>query len=235
MRWVKQIRFAELAGVSRAAVSKAVKAGKLVYDKKMGINIDHPVNLDYLHSENESRTRKQRGKTEKANEPEKPKPKPKSTTKSKPRPKKLPPASDKALSEEEFSDMTEYEQMEMYDQIDLNGPSHLISKVDADRLKTIEMAREKQIKREQLRGELVNRDFVARTLGMIYKIDTGQLRPLGDTLAPELAAICGVEDEEIERLMAEFIEKKIFESLEHIKRLINDALEKIGSEEIGDE
>jgi hypothetical protein len=227
MNWLNQSEFAKLVGVSRAAISKAVKRGLVVKDPSQGIDVDHPANIEYRNSQHDSRTRRKDSER-----------KPKKPKRSEIKPEKvenLPPASVKAIPDEISEQMSPGQQMEMYENINLNGPDHLITKLDADRLKTIETAREKQIKRLEARGKLIDRDFVASIFNTIYKIDTGELRPLGDKLAPELAAICDVDDNETIQRMNEHVEKTIYKSLEHIRRRINNALEEIKAEAIEDE
>lgn len=47
MTYVNQTKFAKLAGVSGAAVSKAIKRGSVVLDRE-GIDTDNPINAKYL-------------------------------------------------------------------------------------------------------------------------------------------------------------------------------------------
>jgi hypothetical protein len=224
MRWVNQSKFAELAGVSRAAISLAIKRGRVIRQGKMGIDLEDPVNVTYLQSENDSRTRSKK--------PKKTTKKPKPTKKSKPKPKKLPPASEKAQPVEEVEYYHEPEHEALLETYDLNGNA-FIDRATADRLKVIEQARTLEIKRLKERGKLVDREHVSRIFNMLYKIDTGELRPLGDKLAPEVAAICGISgDSEIERKISSYIEDEIYKTLEHIKRRINDGLADIEAEEI---
>jgi hypothetical protein len=224
---MKQTKFAELAGVSRAAISKAVKVGKLICEPKLGIDAEHPVNLAYLQNQGGVKTRK----NVRDSAPKKSTPAPKPAKKTTKKPKKLPPASNKAVSVEEMEHFDIGEQEDLFETYDLNG-KQFIDRPTAERLKIIEMAREKQIKREQLRGKLIDRDNVSAVFNMIYKVDTGELRPLGDKLAPELAAICGIDDDKLIKKMNEYIQEEIHTTLEHIKRLVNDGLEKMKVKEI---
>jgi hypothetical protein len=221
MNWVNQSEFARLVGVSKAAISKAIKGGRVIKDPSHGIDIDHPANVDYRNSQHDSRTRRK----DSARKPKKPK-------KAKPKPKKLPPASDKAMPVEEVEYYREPEHEALLETYDLNGNA-FIDRATADRLKVIEQARTLEIKRLKERGKLVDREHVSRIFNMLYKIDTGELRPLGDKLAPEVAAICGISgDSEIERKISSYIEDEIYKTLEHIKRRINDGLADIEAEEI---
>jgi hypothetical protein len=213
MAWVNQTEFARLAGVSKPAITKAVRLGRVVKVDKLGIDTEHPTNDQYLKSQNVARQKSRRDK------------------KAPKRPKKLPPASNKAISIEELENFAVGDQIEISESYDLNG-NQMIDRATAERLKIIEQARAMQIKREQMRGELVDRKTVSRIMNMLYKIDTGELKPLGDTLAPEIAAICGVDDDEIKHQINERIEKEIYKTLEHIKRRINDGLKMIKAKEI---
>lgn len=231
MRYLNQSQFAEKAGVSRAAVSKAIKKGRVIRDPDLGIDLSHAVNREYLNSENASRTRRD-NKGDRPG-PKKAYPKPKPLKKVKPKPKKLPPASDKAIKLEDPPFVGDLEDLEDYEQagyIDIDGNLNTIDRISADRLKVIETIRLSKIKRETLRNKLVKRSWVTKVFNKLYQVDQGEFRTLGDKLAPDVTAICGVNDTKIEHKINERIDEEVFKVLNHVKRILNDALKEIEAE-----
>lgn len=107
-----------------------------------------------------------------------------------------------------------------------------LGKHNVDILKTVEQIRGMQVKREKERNELVSRTLTQRVFHKLYIVDTNEFKTLGDKLAPDLAAIAGVDDSEITIQMSQRVEKEVYKILNHIKRIINDFLKKIDAEEI---
>ncbi len=79
-----------------------------------------------------------------------------------------------------------------------------------------------QIKRETLRGTLVNIDTMREAFMKFYAVLTGELHPLGDKISQNLAAVYGVDDEKASAKAREIVDNDVFKSLAHMKRLMED-------------
>ena len=115
-----------------------------------------------------------------------------------------------------------------------DSPDEQLQKLYWDIRKTKESALKVEVERNKARGVLIKRDLVQRVFAKLYTIDSNELKPLGDKLAPEIAAIFESDDPKLILKVNRKIEKEIFRSLGHIKRLMNDFLIKIGTEEINE-
>jgi hypothetical protein len=113
-----------------------------------------------------------------------------------------------------------------------DNPDEQLQKLYWDIRKTKESALKVEVERNKARGVLIKRDLVQRVFAKLYTIDSNELKPLGDKLAPEIAAIFESDDPKLILKVNKKIEKEIFRSLGHIKRLMNDFLIKIGTEGI---
>ena len=120
-------------------------------------------------------------------------------------------------------------------EISSDNPDEQMQKLYWDIRKTKESALKVEVERNKARGVLIKRDLVQRVFAKLYTIDSNELKPLGDKLAPELAAIFESDDPKLILKVNKKIEKEIFRSLGHVKRLMNDFLIKIGTEKIKSE
>lgn len=108
-----------------------------------------------------------------------------------------------------------------------------IDRHEAERLKVIADIESKRLKTEEARKKLISRELVRKVFGQLYIIDTNEFKTLGANVAPKVAAIAGVDDNQKILQMVESIDKEVHLILEHIKRELNDFLKKIEGEEIG--
>ena len=102
-------------------------------------------------------------------------------------------------------------------------------------LKEREAIREKQLKNREMRGELVDRKNVSFVFNKLWSIDSSQLTTLGSKLSPEIASICKVDDSKIIAKIRETIDKEIYKTLGHCKRLLTECLGKIGADNLEEE
>lgn len=240
-KYLSQRAFARKIGVSSAAVSKESREGR-VHETSKGINPDHPLNIEYAR---EALDYQRRQNGEKVNGHKEPVHNPakiqhgQNTTKSNLKSSRVKAAVEPALDENELKP----EDFVGIDDIDLDDfdfdPAVLadlskLSKPSAEKLKTIEQVKMLQLKREKERKELVSRKSVITVFSKMYMIDTNELIPLAGKLAPRVAALCGVEDSDIHLQIAEMIESEIYQTLGHIKRILNDFLKEIEAEELKD-
>jgi len=107
-----------------------------------------------------------------------------------------------------------------------------LSRATTDKLKTIEQIHALRIKTDKERQELIDRDLVRRLFSKMYLIDTNELKTLADKLPADIAGLAGIDDQKVIMEIGERIEREVYRSLAHIKRLINDLFEEIGAEVI---
>ena len=117
-------------------------------------------------------------------------------------------------------------------EISPDNPDERLQKLYWDIRKTKESALKVEVEREKARGVLIKRDLVQRFIAKLYTIDSNELKPMGEKIVPEMAAIFGIEDPQLILKAIKKLDKEMFRSLGHIKRLSNDFLIKIGTEGI---
>lgn len=79
--------------------------------------------------------------------------------------------------------------------------------------------------------DLISRELVSRVFRGIYSIDSTEWRGLGARLAPDIMALCEIEDPAKEAAVGDALEREVFGTLNHVKQMINTFLEDIESEE----
>jgi len=119
-------------------------------------------------------------------------------------------------------------------EISLDGIEDINDFSQLRNLKEREAIREKQLKNEKFRGELVNRKAVSQIFNKLWSVDSSQLIPLATKISPEICSICGVEDPEVIAKVREKIDKEVWNVLGHCKRIMSDYLSKIEAGEIND-
>lgn len=99
-----------------------------------------------------------------------------------------------------------------------------LPKADIEKMKTLEAALKTRVERQHKRRELIERSMVAAVFGKLYQVDTNHLRPLGATLAPEVAGLLGSEEPASILAVEKLIDEKIMRVLGHIKEILHSAL-----------
>ena len=79
--------------------------------------------------------------------------------------------------------------------------------------------------------DLISRELVSRVFRGIYSIDSTEWRGLGARLAPDIMALCEIEDPAKEAAVGDALEREVFGTLNHVKQMINTFLEDIESED----
>ena len=228
MEMINQVEVARLAKVSKAAVTYAVKSSRLRHvEGTKKINLHDPLTQNFI----ELSLKKGAGRG----------------SNYQPKPEKIKKKSKKSgtkvnESEQEVnkSDL-KYGSYNPDENNNSNNPpdedalspdssSAAIRKLYWDIEKQKESALKSKQERERARGILIKRDIVRRVFAKIYTIDSNELKPLGDKLAPEIAAIFESDDAKLILKTKVKLEKEIFRSLQHIKRLTNDFLKSIEAE-----
>lgn len=132
-------------------------------------------------------------------------------------------------------------------------------KVNLDSLKVLEEIKSKIQDRKQKRSRLVERDLVREFCGKLWVVDTTELKPLGIRFAPDIASLVQkavevIRNEEPEykaspilsrvnefvnstdfmRSINEIATGEVMKTLEHIKRIMDEFLQEMGSEPMED-
>jgi phage terminase small subunit len=190
--------FARDYGLSKPAVHKAIKTGKIQtveVDGKEVIDLDHRLTKEYmrLHS----------GKKDK--------------------PKKTP---QKKSKPEKETDDEESQRLGLQLSLELSDDQLLrFEKVDIDKLDKIESARTRQFNREVSRGNYIDRDLVKSVFAQLYSVDTNELKEMEDRLTPLICGVFKMNDDSPEAVQVRrLLNEEITKSLQHIQRIMDDFL-----------
>ena len=96
-------------------------------------------------------------------------------------------------------------------------------------LKKREEIKEKRLKNKETRGDLVDRKNVAKIFNKLWSVDTSQFQTLGTKISPDIASICGVDDQVKIAKVRERIDKEIFKITSHCQRIMSEYLAKINA------
>ena len=202
MRYYTKTDFYKLAKVTRQTIYNAIKTEKVVVGKSGKIDINNKTNKEYL----ETRGISVKPKIKKT----KPNVKKKKKVNSKPKNKKT----------------EETDKQKTVEQKNLND----CSRNDLDKLKIAADIRQKQVKTEKDREMLIPKVLIQKVFSKLYMIDVNQWRTLGPGLAPEIASIVGIDDNEIILKISDKIDEDAFKILKQVKRLFNDFLKGINGD-----
>lgn len=231
-------KFAEFAGVSRGAVNKQIKAGKIIVRKDGKIDTTHPDNADYVTKHNNGKPKQPDPKKFKNPSPlrksrviKKVADAKKKTIKTKS--KKKPPKSKQPKNPKEYeSPHKEEENPESIVNPQTEADLDKVRYNEANRLKIIEDVKTKRFKRDIERETLIPRQFVRAILGKLVMIDVNEFLTLGNNIASEVAGMMGINDSKKIIKIGKFVDKKLYKIINHKKRLINKDLKKVNSEPI---
>jgi hypothetical protein len=98
----------------------------------------------------------------------------------------------------------------------------------------IKKNRKLDIENEEKLGILIHRDTVAQYVAKIHAIDQTQFYNLGQNLAPEITALCGINDEGKEIEIQAAIEDAVYRVTDNAKRLMDKFLRDLKIEEGGE-
>ena len=99
-----------------------------------------------------------------------------------------------------------------------------ISKAEADRLKAIAQAAKINAELSAYVGDLIEKSQVNRLFGRIHYVQSDLFIPIGDRLAPVLAAMCDRSDPETINAIKIKIDEEIFRGLAELKRVTSEDL-----------
>lgn len=197
-RFVSQIRFAELAGVSAMAISKGGKSGLVFKGEDGRYDLLHPVNNEYLFKKNPKR----KGRVA---------PEPKKKQKAD---KEQPAIEEKAKPVVQDMDPEELEAM--------TGSLYNLDKLTVDKLKVIEAIHGQRLKNDESRGVLIDRRLVRRVFGKIHTVDVQEFLAIPISFAPYVAGLFGKDDPETIMLIEKELSAELYKCLNHVKRIIDD-------------
>lgn len=117
------------------------------------------------------------------------------------------------------------------DQHESFNPLMAGSRQEVDLRKALANARKAEMEVKIKMKDLISRELVSRIFRKLYTIDSTEWRGLGPRLAPDVMAVCKVEDPAVEVEISDRIEREVFRTLGHVKRVMNEFLEEIESED----
>lgn len=223
MEYLSQRKFAMLAGVSNSAVIRARKEGR-VYRSERGYDPGHPTNKYYLENAQGRQSEESRAKKkEKAKPREKPKPKP------------IPKQPGVNISADDLPSMPIELKNGNSDNSEMQDVLKRITKTDADTWKRIEEIKKLEQSRLERRGELIPKSEVQRIFNKLYLVDANELKTMGDRLAPEVAALCSIDDPELVMKINNLCEREAYKILKRVKRQMEIFIGKMESELKGEQ
>lgn len=206
MLLLSQNAFAKRNHITKQAVSAAVKRGT-IHKTANKIDPDHPTNRYYvecLETRRAEEAETERLKAEYTNDgppaypPVSPKPRPVAAKK---------PDIGKQTITTRIPERTVY------------------TKAEADLDKVTAQTAQIRVKLAEQMRELVAKELVHKTLGVIYSIAVNYFLPMGDRLAPILCGICSVTDPVIVNQVQDKIDKEIERALAALKEATVDKIE----------
>ncbi len=200
VRYLSQNQLAKLTGVSKQGISKAVSQGRVVRIS-LGIDPTHPTNRHFIE-----RLEMVRGTAE---------PEPTKTRKTNQRKRSGRARGSKTTKTQTIKPKT------------ANGETTMIggySKTQIDIQKSVAQIQEIQLKVDERRRKLISRELVDRFFGKLYLVDSNEWKTLPDRLAPEMAAIFENDDPEKILEVSKRIDKEVYRTLSHVKRMMDDFL-----------
>lgn len=223
--YIKKAELAAQLGVSRQAINWAIKKGKVVLDG-MGrlVDLDHELTRHYIEAARDRQNgRKQEGVPlgKEANVSQR------GGAKSAKRSKKEPPTEPERAENVQVLARIDPPSDELQD-FSSDAPLEQMSKHSLDRMKIIEQVIALKVKTEEKRRELVSSETSRTVWAKVYAVHTSELGPLGEKIAADVAALCGVDDSEGILNIKQAIDNQVYTALKHIKRLIDDFLDEIG-------
>jgi hypothetical protein len=207
---MSQTNFAKKLGIKRQAVNFAITKGRIVKHgsgRQAYIDLDCPLTKEYMNSSSGNRYR---GKIASAtHDPAKPQGKPDASAPPK-KEKEIAPA-----SPENVASVKAYH-----------------DKQEIERRKKIQETKKIELHNAKTRGELVDREVIQAYVHETHEIDNGQWKTLGLKISTDIAAVFGIDDDELIRRACDVVDKEVYNILKQVKRMQNAFLKKIGAEKI---
>lgn len=223
MALLKIGEFATVAKVTRQAVYRAIRTGRLRRRKDGRFDTTHDLNREFVATHNRKvaiEAPKQRRKVKVPRTREKKK-----------RGRK--PRKAKRMADVPYqSPFTNKDEPPGGSGEDLEDIS---ARGQAELRKLLAQTRKYEIAADKDREILIDRQLVRRLLGTLSAVDVNELLTMGANVAPELAGLCGVEDNKIIMKVQKRIDELAYQLLQHRQRVIKDFLQKVRMEVTADE
>jgi len=105
-----------------------------------------------------------------------------------------------------------------------------MDKTDLEKQKIIEDILKLQINNDKKRAELIDRDFVKGMFLKLYNIDVNEFLQLGASLSAKISTIFEIDDPEKLALINKSINKELYRTQEHIKKELDKFLDEMARE-----
>lgn len=198
-------RFAELCGVTRQAISLAVKQERIHLTRRR-IDPDHPTNRHYKQ---QSRNRRRQ-------------PAPISGAPASPIGTELPPgdpAVAKTLNTPPRLSSSQTEMKNLDPEADAT-----VYRNQIDVAKALEQMKGLQIKNEKERNELISRNLVKQFFSELYSVETTEFMTMAERMGPEIASLFGIDDPADVIEVGKHIQGEITKSLGHVEQVMEKFL-----------
>lgn len=197
MAEITKAAFSKLAGVSKPAIAKAIKTGKLILNSSKKIDDQDPLSIKYM------RNRLEKGKDEY---------------------KKIIKEAKKVEIKKKFEekDSVESDDNDQHSESDSVGYD---DKEEIDKeYKKVSTEKIKIANAEKLKL-LVPIEYVKKKFGKISGVILNYFFPMGDRLAPLVCGICGITDPEVVRQVKVKINDEITRALSEFKKVAAEDIE----------
>ena len=117
------------------------------------------------------------------------------------------------------------------DEVEIRLAENSQSRRGVDLRKALASARKVEMEVKIKMKDLISRELVSRAFRKLYTIDSTEWRGLGPRVAPDIMALCEMEDPTKEVEISDRVEREVFRTLSHIKRVINEFLAEVESDD----
>jgi hypothetical protein len=216
---MSQSEFVRYAGVSRQAISKALKTGLIPSTK-----IDGKLRIDTSNHQVKKYLENKKIKSLS----------PKKAKKTKPR------QSLKTENKENIETGQSLDEKQIPKYIKTLSDSgnliyeHLVSlaKSDFDKLKIYEQIKQIRVKTQIQEGQVISRKLIKILFGKLYEIDRNEFLQIKSKIIPDIAGLFGCTDSEKMIAAEKIVDEELYKTLKHIKIEIDKFLLKMGEEKI---
>lgn len=207
--YLRGVELARQLGISRQAVDQAMRKGHLVRRPDCRYDLANPVNQDYVRAATDRRRIKQLRES--------------------PRPGVIG-ERERGLNQAEKLGTPE-EITKILGALKRDGKIKIndfqfegLSRPEAERLKIIEELEDKRIKNQRARQELLDRTLVSRVFQQLYQIDINGFRGLPASVAPLIAAVLQLEEQQAITKIEEIVSQEVFKVLDRVRDVLNKFL-----------
>jgi hypothetical protein len=238
MLTLNKTKFAEYSGCSKRTIYMKIANGDLVVRPDGNLDIENPVNQDFLRYQHKLKGIIDNGPPKNGDPLKTPKPRKAEREARKAMKEAGITTREQRLNKKEgtVAQATQVEKPKPDDYLETLDVTSLdigtLTRADVERLKIIEQIKQLQIKTERDRNLLVSRETCQKVFARLYNVHVNEFRTMGMSLSNDLATVACIDDPATVIKFAEHIEKEVFKTLRHIKRIIDKFLEEIGADSV---